>query len=137
MKYWLVKSEPNVYGWDQFEADQTTMWDGVRNYQARNYLKQMAVGDKVLFYHSHKERAVVGDAEVVKTSYPDPTAEKNSHWVAVDIKAGRAFKNKVTLKQIKNDNKLKDMLLVKQARLSVMPLKEDEYKHVCELSENM
>jgi len=134
MKYWLIKSEPDVYSWMQLVKDGIAIWDGVRNYQARNYMKEMTVGDKVLFYHSNKDRAVVGKAVVARTAYPDPTI-KDDRWVAVDIKPEKKLKKAITLIEIKEDEFLKDILLIKQSRLSVMPLKHEEFQRICILAE--
>src|ERR1700744_5140989 len=115
MNYWLVKSEPFKYSWDQFVKDKKTFWDGVRNYAARNNLQAMKKGDHVFFYHSNEGLCIVGIAKVIKESYPDPTDEK---WVAVDIAPVETLKKPVTLAQIKADKKLSDMALVRIGRLS-------------------
>lgn len=133
MNYWLVKSEPAAYSWQNLETEGIAVWDGVRNYQARNYMKQMSVGDRVLFYHSQSERAVVGEAEVVRAHYQDPTTD-DVRWVAVDLKPVAAFPNAVSLKEIKKDNKLQNIKLIKQARLSVMPIEHNEFEHILMLS---
>lgn len=133
MNYWLAKSEPFKYSWDEFVKDKRTYWDGVRNYQARNNLREMAKGDLVLFYHSNEGMEVVGIAKVVKESYQDPTTE-DDRWVVVDLKPVKALKNSVTLKQIKADPRLAEMKLVKQGRLSVSPVTEDEFNAVLEMS---
>lgn len=133
MQYFLVKSEPFKYSWDQFVADKGTFWDGVRNYQARNNLKEMKVGDLVLFYHSNEGREVVGVAKVVKPHYPDPTTD-DERWVAVDLKPVQALDRPVTLHEIKQDPLLQDMALVRQGRLSVTPLKKEEFDRILELS---
>ncbi len=132
MNYWLVKSEPGAYSWQQFEKDGKTYWDGVRNYQARNNLKAMNEGDLVLFYHSVNEKQVVGIARVVKEHYQDPTTDDN-RWVVVDLVPEKAFKNPVSLSQIKADARLENIALVRQARLSVMPLKAEELDTIVEL----
>ena len=126
MKYWLVKSEPFKYSWQDFLNDGWTYWDGVRNYQARNNLKKMKVGNLVLFYHSNKGLEVVGIAKVTKEYYQDPTTN-DDRWVVVDLKPVQTLKNPVTLKEIKNDDKLKDVALIKQSRLSVMPITKNEF----------
>ena len=126
MNYWLVKSEPKKYSWEQFLKDGQTFWDGVRNYQARNNLKLMALGDKVFFYHSNEGKEIVGLAEVIKTAYQDPTTE-DINWVVVDIKPVTPFKNTITLKAIKENYQLKNIALIKQSRLSVMPISTLEY----------
>jgi len=127
MNYWLVKSDPDEYGWKELVRDQSTVWTGVRNFVARNNLKAMKTGDPVLFYHSQTDKAVVGIAKVVKEFYPDPTAAKGEPWVAVDLAPVRALKTSVTLGQIKADKRLSQIHLVRQARLSVMPLRREEY----------
>jgi predicted RNA-binding protein with PUA-like domain len=132
MNYWLVKSEPFKYSWDKFNKDGRTFWDGVRNYQARNNLREMRVGDLVLFYHSNEGKAVVGIARVVKESYQDPTTE-DINWVVVDLEPVESLKNPVTLEVIKADERLKNISLVKQGRLSVMGLKVEEFDRIVEL----
>ncbi len=134
MNYWLVKSEPFKYSWDQLVKDKSTFWDGVRNYQARNNLKEMKKGDLVLYYHSNEGKEVVGFAKVIKTHYQDPTTE-DDRWVAVDIEPVQALKNPVSLATIKADARLNEMALVRQSRLSVMPVKREEFDRVIELSE--
>ncbi|MFZ6009824.1 MAG: EVE domain-containing protein [Bacteroidota bacterium] len=129
MNYWLVKSEPFKYSWEQFVKDGQTFWDGVRNYGARNNLRSMKKGDRVLFYHSNEGLAIVGIAEVVKESYQDPTTT-DSNWVVVDLKPIKAMPTPVTLIQIKAEPALKDMDLVRLSRLSVGTVKEKEYKKV-------
>jgi len=132
MNYWLVKSEPFKYSWEQFVADGQTFWDGVRNYGARNNLRSMKKGDHVLYYHSNEGLCIVGIAEVVKEAYQDPTTE-DANWVAVDLKPYQAFKQPVTLAQIKTDPILQNMDLVRLSRLSVGTVKPEEYKHICQL----
>lgn len=127
MKYWLVKSEPDVYSWDQFVKDKKTFWDGVRNYQARNNMREMDKGDLVIFYHSGDERSAVGIAEVVKTAYQDPTTEDEA-WVVVDLKPVRPLNNPVTLATIKSTKGFENIALVKQGRLSVLPLTKKEFE---------
>jgi predicted RNA-binding protein with PUA-like domain len=134
MNYWLVKSEPFKYSWEQFEKDKQTFWDGVRNFQARNYLKAMKKGDLVLWYHSNEGKEVVGIAEVVKEFYQDPTTD-DTNWVAVDLKPHKKLKKSVTLEQIKADERLQNIALVRQGRLSVSPLKPEEFDVIIELSE--
>jgi predicted RNA-binding protein with PUA-like domain len=124
--YWLVKSEPFKYSWEQFVKDGETFWDGVRNYQARNNLKAMKKGDEVLFYHSNEGLAVVGVAKVSKEAYQDPTIE-DERWVAVNLKPVVTLKTPVTLDEIKKEKKLQNMKLVRQGRLSVSPVTEDEF----------
>src|ERR1700755_2402617 len=132
MNYWLVKSEPHKYSWEQFNKDGRTFWDGVRNYTARNNLRGMKEGDLVLFYHSNEGKEVVGIAKVVKEFYQDPTTE-DPNWVVVDLSPVQSLKNPVTLEQIKADAQLKDVSLVRQGRLSVMPLKTEEFDRILEL----
>lgn len=132
MNYWLVKSEPFKYSWEMFLKDGSTFWDGVRNYQARNNLAAMKKGDLVLFYHSNEGLEVVGIAKVIKENYPDPTAD-DPRWVVVDLKPYKTIKKPVTLARIKQDNILKDIALVRQGRLSVIPLKQEEYDRIIEL----
>lgn len=132
MQYWLVKSEPFKYSWEKFNADKKTFWDGVRNYQARNNLMAMKKGDLVLFYHSNEGMEVVGIAKVVKEHYPDPTTE-DSRWVVVDLAPHKALKKTVTLQQIKADPLLDQIGLVRQSRLSVMPVKPEEFDRIVAL----
>jgi predicted RNA-binding protein with PUA-like domain len=124
VKHWLVKSEPDAYSFAQFSKDKTTAWTGVRNYQARIFLREMAKGDEVFFYHSMTEKAVVGLATVVRVAYPDPTVEAGEkiEWACVDLKAGPAFPKPVPLDAIKKIPALKDMRLLRQSRLSVSPV---------------
>lgn len=126
MQYWLVKSEPETYSWERFVKEGRACWDGVRNFQARNNLQQMQPGDLVLFYHSVSEKAIVGMAKVDKPAYPDPTAD-DAKWVAVDLVPVRDFRDAVTLDQIKKDPRLENIALLRQSRLSVMPLKAEEF----------
>lgn len=132
MKHWLVKSEPFKYSWDKFNEDGRTFWDGVRNYQARNNLREMQEGDLVLFYHSNEGKHVVGVAKVVKEAYQDPTTD-DKNWVVVDLVPVQALDNPVTLEQIKTEESLKDISLVRQGRLSVMPLKATEFDKILEM----
>lgn len=132
MNYWLVKSEPFKYSWEKFNQDGHTFWDGVRNYQARNNLREMRVGDLVLFYHSNEGKAVVGIARVVKESYQDPTTD-DTNWVVVDLEPVETLKNPVTLETIKADPRLQNIGLVKQGRLSVMGMKVEEFDRIVEL----
>lgn len=129
MQYWLVKSEPEVYSWEQFQRDKRTFWDGVRNYQARNNMQAMAKGDQVIFYHSSDVKAAVGIAEVVKTAYPDPTTDDPA-WVVVDLKPVRPLKKPVTLAEIKAMPAMNNVALVRQARLSVLPLTQPEFEMI-------
>jgi len=129
MAYWLIKSEPSNYSWQQFQKDGKTSWDGVRNYAARNHLQAMKKGDQVFFYHSNEGLEIVGIAEVLKESYPDPTLPDKG-WVAVDFKPKKTLKRPVTLKEIKEDESLSDMALLRLSRLSVQPVKEKEWKMI-------
>ena len=133
MKYWLLKSEPDAWSWDNQVKEGASMWDGVRNYQARNNLKEMKKNDLCFFYHSVTERSIVGIVKVVKEYYPDPT-DKTGRFVVVDVKATKKLKNPVSLDQIKENSKLKDIALVKQSRLSVMPLKKTEWETIIKMS---
>lgn len=132
MNYWLMKSEPFKYSWDQLVKDKKTFWDGVRNYAARNNMKEMEKGDQVFFYHSNEGLAIVGIAEVVKTAYQDPTTD-DDRWVAVDIKPVKPMPEPVTLQAIKEEKSLQDMDLVRLARLSVGKVKPAEFKKVCKM----
>ena len=132
MQHWLVKSEPVKYSWEKFNKDGRTFWDGVRNYQARNNLREMKEGDLVLFYHSNDGKEVVGIAKVVKEFYQDPTTD-DKNWVVVDLSPVETLKNPVTLETIKADERLKDVGLVRQGRLSVMGLKREEFDRIVEL----
>ena len=129
MAYWLVKSEPFKYSWDDFLKDKTTYWDGVRNYAARNFLRDMKKGDEVFFYHSNEGLEIVGIAKVVKEHYPDPTTDEEA-WVVVDLKPVRKLKKAVSLKQIKEDKRLSNMAIIKLSRLSVSPGTDDEWNVV-------
>ncbi|MBS1776920.1 MAG: EVE domain-containing protein [Bacteroidetes bacterium] len=133
MQYWLVKSEPFKYSWEQLVADGHTFWDGVRNFAARNNLKAMKKGDKVLFYHSNEGLAIVGIAEVVKEAYQDPTTD-DVHWVAVDLKPIQALPKPVSLSVIKQTKELENMDLVRLSRLSVGAVREKEYQKVLQLA---
>lgn len=132
MNYWLMKSEPFKYSWDQLVKDKKTFWDGVRNYAARNNMKEMEKGDQVFFYHSNEGLAIVGIAEVVKTAYQDPTID-DDRWVAVDIKPVKPMPNPVTLEAIKAEKSLVDMDLVRLSRLSVGKVKPAEYKKILKM----
>ena len=131
-RYWLTKSEPAKYSWSKLVADRRTYWDGVRNYEARNHLQAMQKGDLVLFYHSNDGREVVGVAGVVETAYQDPTT-KDERWVAVDVEPVVPLKRPVTLAEIKADAKLEGILLVRQSRLSVMPLEARHFRRILSL----
>ena len=132
MAYWLFKSEPGTWGWDDQVAkgDMGEEWDGVRNYQARNFMREMAIGDLGFFYHSQKERAVVGIVEVIAAAHPDSTTD-DDRWECVDIKAVRPFEDAVTLDDIKADERLADMILVRNSRLSVQPVTAEEWQTIC------
>jgi len=130
--YWLVKQEPTTYSWDDLVRDGSTMWDGVRNFQARNNLKAMRTGDRVLFYHSVIGTAVMGVCEVVREAYPDPTA-KEPQWVAVDLAPLAKLKRPVTLEQIKAEKSLRDIPLLRQSRLSVMPLEKAAFDTIVKM----
>lgn len=132
MRHWLVKSEPGVYAFEQLVKDGRTCWSGIRSNQARLFLNEMRVGDALCFYHSQIGKEVVGIAEVVREGYPDPTAE-DPRWVAVDIAATRALPRPVSLGQFRDDPLLKDTYLVRQGRLSVMPLSPEQYARVLTL----
>ena len=134
MAYWLVKSEPFKYSWDQFQKDKKTYWDGVRNYAARNFLKAMKKGDQVFFYHSNEFLEIVGIAEVAKEFYQDPTTDDEA-WVVVDLKPKKKLKKTVTLQQIKQDKRLANMALVKLGRLSVTPVTDEEWTIIMDLAE--
>ena len=133
MSYWLVKSEPFKYSWDQLVTDKQTVWDGVRNYAARNNLKAMKKGDQVFFYHSNEGVEIVGIAKVAKEAYQDPSTEDEA-WVVVELKPSKKLKKPVTLAQVKADSRLSEMALVRLGRLSVQPVTEDEWRIVMELA---
>lgn len=132
MNYWLMKTEPGTYSWDDLVKDKKTTWDGVRNFQARNNLKAMEKGDAVFIYHSMDDKAVIGVGKITKEAFPDP---KDNEWVAVEVAPQRKLKNPVTLAQIKADKRLTNMTLVKSSRLSVQPVKKEEFDIVLGLSE--
>jgi predicted RNA-binding protein with PUA-like domain len=131
--FWLVKQEPSSYSWSDFVAEGKTAWTGVRNYTARNNLRKMTKGDEVLFYHSGEEKAVVGIARVMRPAYPDTTA-KEGDWSAVDLAPIKSLLQPVTLRQIKNEARLKQIPLVRQSRLSVMPLGKAELSEIVKMS---
>jgi predicted RNA-binding protein with PUA-like domain len=133
MSYWLVKSEPSAYSWEQLEKDKQTRWEGVRNYAARNHLKAMKKGDEVLYYHSNEGLEIVGIAKVAKEYYPDPTTDDEA-WVVVDLKPYKKLKKPVSLDTIKKDKRLSDMALVRIGRLSVQPVTEKEWAVIMELA---
>jgi predicted RNA-binding protein with PUA-like domain len=132
MNYWLVKTEPETYSWDDLVRDKKTVWDGVRNFQARNNLKAMKKGDVVFIYHSGNEKSVIGTAKIIKEAYPDP---KDKDWVVVEIGVEKKLKKSISLSQVKSQKKLSEMVLVKSSRLSVQPVREDEFGLIVELSE--
>ena len=131
--YWLLKSEPSTWSWQDQVKSKIDMWDGVRNYQARNNLMKMKKGDQCFFYHSVSEKSIKGIVEVVKEYYPDPTDKKNK-FVAVDVKAKQKLKRSISLEEIKNNKKLRDIALIKQSRLSVMPLTKIEWSEIIKAS---
>lgn len=135
MKYWLFKSEPSTWSWDQQVAkgDAGEEWDGVRNYQARNFMREMSVGDLGFFYHSQKEKAVVGTVEVIAEAHPDSTTD-DDRWECVDIKAVEAARTPITLDQIKADERLAQMVLVNNSRLSVQPVTDKEWRIICDMA---
>lgn len=133
MAYWLVKSEPSSYSWEQLNKDKKTSWEGVRNYAARNNLKAMKKGDEVLYYHSNEGVEIVGIAKVAKEFYQDPTTD-DTNWVVVDLKPVRKLKKTVPLALIKTDKRLAEMALVRLGRLSVQPVTAEEWKIVLELA---
>ena len=134
ISYWLLKSEPSTWSWDNQVKDKTTMWDGVRNYQARNNLMKMKKKDLCFFYHSVSEKQIIGIVEVVKEYYPDPT-DKTGRFVVTDVKVKKRLKRPVSLEEIKSTPKLINIALIKQSRLSVMPLKKTEWDDIIKISE--
>lgn len=132
MAYWLIKSEPEVYGWDQLVKDKQTRWDGIRNYAARNHLRSMKKGDQIFFYHSNKGTEIVGIATVSREHYQDPSTTETA-WLAVDIKPMKKLKTPVSLDQIKKEKKLSQMALVRIGRLSVQPVTEEEWNLVMKM----
>jgi predicted RNA-binding protein with PUA-like domain len=133
MAYWLVKSEPSAYSWEQLEKDKETVWSGVRNYAARLHLRNMKKGDEVFFYHSNEGTDIVGIAKVAKESYQDPTTE-DDRWSAVDLKPVRKLKKPVTLETIKKDKRLANMALVRIGRLSTQPVSDKEWEILLDLA---
>jgi predicted RNA-binding protein with PUA-like domain len=131
MNYWLVKTEPETFSWDDLVRDKKTVWDGVRNFQARSHLKKMAKDDQVFFYHTGDVKAIIGIASVLKPGYPEPA---DNEWVAVDLAPVKKLKNEVSLAQIKADKRLSDMTLVRAARLSVQPVTKEQFDHIIALS---
>ncbi|KHA50404.1 EVE domain-containing protein [Sulfitobacter geojensis] len=136
MAYWLFKSEPNTWGWDDqlAKGDAGEEWDGVRNYQARNFMREMKLGDLGFFYHSMKEKSVVGIVKVIAEAHPDSTTD-DPRWECVDIQAVRPFVKPVTLDQIKGEEQLADMILVRNSRLSVQPVTDAEWQLVCAMGQ--
>jgi predicted RNA-binding protein with PUA-like domain len=132
--FWLVKQEPSSYSWSDFVADGETSWTGVRNFAARNNLRKMQKGDEVLFYHSGDEKAVVGIAKVVRTAYLDATADEGD-WSTVDLAPVRSVAKRVTLREIKSNSRLKGIPLIRQSRLSVMPLTEPDFREIVNMVE--
>ena len=126
MHYWIIKTEPSTYSWDKFVAEGKSMWDGVRNYQARNNMMAMKLGDLVLFYHSNEGKEIVGMAKVTKEHYPDPTTD-DPRWVVVELEPVQQFKKPVTLAMLKADERFAHVSLVRQGRLSVLPIKREEF----------
>lgn len=133
MNYWMVKQEPDSYSWDDFIKDGKTDWTGVRNYQARNNLRDMKVGDKVLFYHSNIGKEVVGIAKVTKAAFPDPTADDDK-WVAVELSPVKPLKKPVGLGQMKENLALSELKLIRQSQLSVMPVTKDEFEEILSMA---
>ena len=133
MNYWLIKSEPNTWSWNDQVKEGKTMWDGVRNYQARNNLMKMKKKDLCFFYHSVKEKQIIGIVEVVKEHYPDPT-DQTGKFVVTDVKTKTKLNKPVTLEEIKNNSKLSKIMLIKQSRLSVMPLSKSEWNEIIKIS---
>ena len=133
MAYWLVKSEPSAYSWEQFEKDGSTTWTGIRNYAARLHLNSMKKGDEVLYYHSNEGLDIVGIAKVIKESFQDPTTD-DERWVAVELKAVKKLARPVSLNEIKKEKRLSNMALLRISRLSVQPVTENEWKAILELS---
>jgi len=131
--FWLVKQEPSSYSWSDFVVEAQTSWTGVRNYTARNNLRKMRIGDEVLFYHSGEEKAVVGIAKVMRTAYPDATA-KEGDWSTVDLAPIKSLRWPVALREIKGNPRLKGIPLIRQSRLSVMPLAESEFREIVKMS---
>lgn len=133
MQYWLVKSEPETYSWDTFVKKGVDRWDGVRNFQARNNLRSMQVGDMVLFYHSGKDKAIQGVAKVATEPYPEPEFE--DQWVVVDLEPVKKLKKTISLAELKNNPELVNIALIRQSRLSVMPLNKNEFQTIMDMSE--
>lgn len=132
MNYWLVKTEPETYSWSDFVKDKKTTWDGVRNFQARSHIKAMQKGDIVFFYHTGDEKSIIGTAKVLKEHYPEP---KDKDWMAIDLAPDKKLKKPISLSQIKADKRLGNMVLVRASRLSVQPVKPEEFEIIMSLSE--
>ena len=135
MNYWLIKSEPHTYSFEQMKSDKKTMWNGVRNYQARNFMREMKKGDIALFYHSGKDRQIVGEVEIVKEYYQDPTTD-DTNWVVVDVQYKYTFTNPVNLADVKAVEMLSEMLLVRNSRLSVSSVTKGEYDMIVKMAES-
>lgn len=133
MRYWLLKSEPYKYAWEQLLKDKRTFWDGVRNYQARNNLKAMQEGDVAFFYHSNEGLEIVGIVEIIREHYPDPSAD-DARWVAIDIKPLLTLRKKVRLAEMKQEKVLHNLSLIRQGRLSVCPVAEAEFYHILQMA---
>ena len=136
MRYWLMKSEPSTWSWENQVKDKVAMWDGVRNYQARNNLMKMRLKDLCFFYHSVSEKKIIGIVEVVREHYPDPT-DKTGRFVVTDVKAKKKLKRPVSLEEIKSSRRLSNIALIKQSRLSVMPLTKNEWSIILKISEKV
>jgi predicted RNA-binding protein with PUA-like domain len=132
MNYWLVKTEPDTFSYDDLAREKKTVWDGVRNFQARSNMKKMEAGDQVFVYHTGDEKSVIGIATVAKAAYPEPA---DAEWIAVDLAPSKKLKKPVSLAQIKSEKRLSDMVLVRAARLSVQPVTEEQFKYIISLSE--
>lgn len=133
MAFWLMKQEPSEWGWDDLVAEGQSYWDGVRNHQAAANLRKMEKGDKAFFYHSVEEKRIVGIMKVTREAYPDPTAEPGSKWVVVDMKPVKPVNSPVTLADIKADPRFADFGLVRQSRLSVVPVSDEHWAMLCEM----
>lgn len=132
MNYWLMKTEPSTYSWEDLVKDKKTVWDGVRNFQARNNMSAMKKGDRVFIYHSMSDKSIIGIAKISKEGYPDPNA---TDWVVVEIVPEKKLKKSITLAEIKGNKKLQNMVLVKNSRLSVQPVREEEFDRIIVMSE--
>lgn len=132
MNYWLVKTEPETYSWDNLVKDKKATWDGVRNFQARTHLKNMKKGDVVFIYHTGDEKSIIGISKAVSEPYPDP---KDKDWIVIDLTPEKKLKKAISLSQIKADKRLTDMVLVRASRLSVQPVKPEEFDLIISLSE--